>query len=285
MKKYLQALVNFWFLPVDSRCYSLVRVCYAVAAIVNLSVLFPHRSSFFGSSGMVVQKHFSLATPSILFLTQEASEITMLFALVCMAMLSLLIGFHSRVALAICCLWHVSVHVALGPMSSGFDSVLRIYGFILLISPMPGGIKESIRGRERPVVPAYGIRLMQLQLCAIYWCTVLPKWLNETWRSGEYLWYFLNSSFSSVPHAFTVEYALLLKYGTWGTLVFESTIPLILLCGKTRRLGLFLGFLFHAGIALLSSLYLFSVAMIPAYASFFCCSDFTKRRFLPGGDS
>lgn len=275
----MKTLVSLWFYPVEQRIYSIVRVCYAFAAMLNLVTLWPERYSFFSDEGMVAVKSFSIEHPSIILLFRSPAEIDALFISAFIVMFCLLLGVGSRIAIFLCCLWNVSIHIALGPMSSGFDSVLRVYGFILLISPLPEGWRPGFLRKERTysaLVPVYGLRLMQLQLCAIYWSTVLPKWMNDTWRSGDYLWYFLNSSFSKIPHELSLQYASLLQFFTWGTLLFESTIPLLLICARTRRIALAFGLLFHGTIAVVSTLYLFSVAMLPAYASFLRSADLRR---------
>jgi hypothetical protein len=63
---------------------------------------------------------------------------------------------------------------------------------------------------------------------------------------------------------------------TWGTLLIEVLVPVLLWKQSTRLFGAFLGFMLHAGIAIATNLSLFSLAMFPLYLAFFETRDWNR---------
>jgi hypothetical protein len=55
---------------------------------------------------------------------------------------------------------------------------------------------------------------------------------------------------------------------TWGTLLIELLVPILLWQRKFRFWGFALGLGLHAGIAVSAKLALFSLAMVPLYVAF-----------------
>jgi hypothetical protein len=76
------------------------------------------------------------------------------------------------------------------------------------------------------------------------------------------------SMYSRVPGRQWADWETLANLMTYGTLLIELAAPWLLLFRRTRLLGFLLGFGMHIGIALLSTLWLFSFCMMSTYLVF-----------------
>lgn len=112
-------------------------------------------------------------------------------------------------------------------------------------------------------------RLMQFQICIIYAYTGFEKLKGATWWDGTALWtVFANPQFVNYDFIFLRNFPLFFALGTFITIVFEVYFPAMVAFKKTRLLWLALGVLFHSSIAILISLWPFSLAMISVYFLF-----------------
>jgi hypothetical protein len=273
--------VEDWFLgPADARAYACIRIGYAIAALSVLVDFWPLRSVLLSEDGL-----FGGAAPgSTLNLfawarSQTAVDAVMLVAAASMVCLAL--GVAPRLAAAVTYVWVLSYSETAAVALSGFDTILRVVGFVLVVSPMPrtfciGATKEA------PAPPAYGLRLVQWQLMLIYVGTVWLKAPDEFWRRGEAVTYFMMSMFARFPNPGFSHRLVLGGILTYGTLLIEIGVPFLLWMRRTRWLGALLGLSLHLGIALSSKLALFSLTILPLYLAFFEKSDFDALASLFG---
>ncbi len=161
------------------------------------------------------------------------------------------------------------------------DGLIRILCMIFAIScfvmPVTAlhtplfGNRTTDGGRSWPTVPAWTMRLVQLQLTVIYANTVIEKIPGAPWREGlasamalkldtmDRVW---------VPE-FVTENLIIVNLFTWATLGLEIALPVILWNLRTRKVaivaGLAMHFLFDLGLFVGA----FSWAMYACYIAFF----------------
>ena len=112
-------------------------------------------------------------------------------------------------------------------------------------------------------------RLMQIQICIIYAYTGFEKLKGATWWDGTALWtVFANPQFVNYDFIFLRNFPLFFAIGTFVTIVFEVYFPAMVAFRKTRHLWLGLGIVFHTAIAILISLWPFSLIMMSVYFLF-----------------
>jgi hypothetical protein len=130
-------------------------------------------------------------------------------------------------------------------------------------------LDARIFGPGEKELPRYALRLMQFQLGIIYVCTVWLKAPDSYWRNGELMSYFMMSMYSRFPTWHWAEWGRTSAIMSWGTLFAESAIPICLLINpRLRRFGFLMGLGLHGGIAVTSTIGMFSFAMVPLYLAF-----------------
>lgn len=274
----VRKVVDFFWGPSDPRTYALVRIALATAGLVNLVDLWPYRHEYLASTGMVSLDLIRNGARgglygSVFFWVTSETGVTAVVLLAALALLALGAGVWTRAAAALVFTWHVSYSLRAFPVLHSWDSILRIYSFIVLVSPT-GRIWSAshvIRPdpRDAEPVPAYGLRLMQWQLFVIYLMTFWLKTPDPFWRNGQLLAYFSVSVFSRTPNElFLIRHEWLSAIGTYLSLAVEASVPWLLAFRRTRALGFLAGFGLHFMIGATAMLAVFSVCMIPPYMAF-----------------
>lgn len=268
--------IEQWFFgPADPRAYAALRIGYAVAGLAVLVDFWPLRAALLSSAGMFGGSLPGLFPPINVF-AWVRSETGVTVAVVCFAaaLVSLGLGFLPRLSAALAYVWVTSYSTTAAVALSGFDTILRVVGFVLVISPQVR--TWSVRGGAEPAPPAYGLRLVQWQVLLIYVCTVWLKAPDQFWRNGEAVPYFLMSIFARHPTTGAAHLGALGALLTYGTLLIEVSVPFLLWGRRTRFLGAALGASLHLGIALTSELGLFTLTILPLYAAYFETRDFDR---------
>jgi hypothetical protein len=267
-----------WLLgPGEPRAYAALRIGYAVAGLAVLIDLWPLRHTLLSSSGMFGGA--ASGQPLNVFAWVHGDTgVTIALLFFALAFGSLALGFAQRVS-AVCAFVWVSSYSATASIAlSGFDTILRVVGFVLVISPVVPtwavGRSAGTSSAEPP--PVYGLRLVQWQVLLIYLCTVWLKAPDPFWRNGAAVPYFLMSMFARYPTSGAAHLGALGALLTYGTLFVEASVPFLLWGRRTRWLGVALGAGLHIGIAMTSELGLFTLAMLPLYGAFFEAQDFDR---------
>ena len=270
-----ERLFSFWFADTDARIYAAFRVAFAVVALLNLIYLVPFRYSFFAETGLVDLRaahspgHFGIPHFSLFNVFTSETHVDVIFAISAVAMILLGAGVFTRCAAFWVWIWHLTITYRSAIATAGWDDILRVYSFLVLISPLgarwPWRMKKPCITKLDPA-PVYGLRLMFLQLLVIYWHSALCKLPAKDWLNGDLLSYYLVSINARFPSASVLQFEPLLKVMTWAVLLGEIIIPFLLIFRKTRWWGALFGILFHVGIFLLSrNLGIFCLAMMILY--------------------
>ncbi len=274
VRRPIEAIDKFLFEPIDAGVYAAVRIVYASVALSIVVELWPVRRDLFGPDGMLARPPWLGWYLPLRWVTSDRG-VTALMLGVGLCAVFTGIGFLTRVSTLVLYLWAISYDAAANPASAGYDGLVRLGAFALLVSPPARrfAVDGIVFGPGPATLPRYGLRLMQWQLAVIYGVTVWLKVPDSYWRSGQLMSYFFMSNFSRIQTPQWAHWGRLSAALTWGTLLFETTIPFLLFSVRRRRAGFALGLLLHGGIAITSVAGMFSLAMTPFYASFLQAED------------
>ena len=274
VRRVLGPVHRFLFEPIDARVYSVVRMSYGIACLAIIFELWPNREILFCSDGALVRTG---ALPWYLPLRWVESKSGVSALMIAMGACAVLttIGLFGRWATVPFYLWALSYDAVAWPDDTGYDALVRTVGLALVVSPSVRcwSVDEKLFGPGPAQVPRYGLRLIQWQLAILYAVTVWLKLPDPYWRNGEFMAYFMMSMFSRVPSPAWAEWGRTTALLSWGSLFLETTIPVLLFTRRGRRFGMWGGLVLHGGIAIASTIGMFSVCMIPLYAAFLTEDD------------
>lgn len=200
-------------------------------------------------------------------------------ALLALSALALAVGWHTRIASVVVAfllivLQRRNVYV----LNSG-DLLLR--ELALFVALMPAGQSWSLDARRRGVSEErspWALRLLQLQISALYLFSVTAKLHGTSWQDGsavgkavqlEDLQRFV------LPEvlATSVTVSAILTY---GTLVVEAFLIIGLWLPRTRYVAMALGVAIHLGIEATLLIGWFSLTVIACYLAFVPAADLRR---------
>ncbi|MBI3556593.1 MAG: hypothetical protein HY074_10055 [Deltaproteobacteria bacterium] len=137
----------------------------------------------------------------------------------------------------------------LNPLAVGLDAadyMVRIQTFIVMLGALAGCFS---RGARR--VEIWPLKLLQLQLMAIYFYSGVYKIAFPEWRAGSALYFVLGDElFGRFDFAWLAGFPNLVRAFTYGTLLFELALfPLLVWVPRLRVFVLVSGVALHLGIA------------------------------------
>jgi hypothetical protein len=142
-------------------------------------------------------------------------------------------------------------------------------------------LRQTGLGKHPKIVRGWMMLLLQAQLALIYFSSFLFKLYDPVWVGGTALAHAWQFPFFGRPWTETLTgLPWLVAAGTWGTLLFEVSFPLLI---WFRRLGPWLlvcGALFHLCIEVTLRLGIFSYAMMAVYVPFLSAGGL--RNYLTG---
>jgi len=202
----------------------------------------------------------SFFTTDALALVQKSPDGLVVFAvwLFCLAWFCFLIGLFSQLScilMTFCCYYFYALNnFAMGTLT--WD-ILMVTLVLMCVTPYHGDyfsvdcLRRGDREAYRRARPFFQQRLFQLQIAFIYFYTGLYKITAEgNWLTDKPLYYLMNYPVQGVTKNFLLKDFLAgqpqLCY--WiGVLIVavELAMPFLLFNPRTRRSGIYLGFLFH----------------------------------------
>ena len=286
---------RFWLDAADPRAYALVRIAVGLSFFATLYHLWPLRSELLGPNGLLDPSVVAETNPSdlqysIFYLVRSEASLTAVFVVAFLACGLMIAGAFSRWPIVFLWVFAVSIDTRAHMMTSGGDQLLRLFLFLLMISPTTAVWSADAwwRGRRKtaPEEPGpvlrYGLRLMQLQVFVVYYQTMWLKLPDAYWRKGELISYFMMSMYSRFPSAAWAEWELLSSVLTYSTMLIELAVPWLLWSRRYRLVGFVLGWGLHASIAVLSIVPLFSMAIMSTYFAYLERPDFERLKSWVG---
>lgn len=276
------------YLTSDTRVLGLFRIYFGGLLLFDLLRRVPVLDLLYSNDG-VLPNHFVLYAPqanpqfSLFFAFSTPGEVRLAFALLGLVYLLYLVGYRTRLAQVLTLVGVTSLNARNLFLEDGGMVVTHLLAILTMFLPLGERYSvDALRRRYqlrsdpttkhheapgRPVVSLW-VLAITLQTAAIYFFNTVHK-TGNTWARGEAVHWVLWQSRVATSLACWLrvhEPSWLSPVLTWGTLVVEGVIPVLLLLPLwqrfTRLSALLLALGLHLGIAALMNLGPFSYAMI-----------------------
>jgi len=143
------------------------------------------------------------------------------------------------------------------------------------------GLPESEWAAPQPMVSAnFALRLIQVHFCIIYFSAGTSKLMGASWWNGQAIYYTMaNYEFSPLRYGYfhgflqwlsghRLLWEIFMGTGTFGTLILELTLPLLIWNRKLRMPFVLWSMMLHISIAIFMGLVVFSLLMATMVFSF-----------------
>jgi hypothetical protein len=139
-----------------------------------------------------------------------------------------------------------------------------------------------------PLIAPWGVRLLQMQLCLIYFQACVFKCQGAAWLNGTTVHYLLfNREFGQFDMEWLAQYPMLTNLMTHGAVMIEFALAFWLWFRPTRRWAILCGLALHLGIRPMLNVPAFGEVMTAIYITFLapdeldaCLSVLSPRTWL-----
>jgi HTTM domain len=179
----------------------------------------------------------------------------------------LLLGLFSRPAAIVAWFVHLCAAESGGLLAYGADNFMTTALFYLMLSPLPDRYAFDnwvVKNKPKdPHILGFWRRVLQVQLCFVYFIGGIAKFLGNGWWDGSNLWRSLiRPSFNLVPPDLLVQFKYALPLLGISICLLEVSYPIFIWLKKTRWIWLGCILAMHAAIGLMMGLYFFALVMI-----------------------
>ena len=269
---------RFWFEPRTASTLALVRILYGITLIGWTGSMLPDLLTFFSDSprGIVSADLAHRGGWSVFTWFGSDAALWLGFAILLLAAVAITVGFFPSAAAVTAWVLVVSFQHRNQFLLNSGDFVVR--DLALLLALCPSGAALSVDRWRRvggprfwtsPVVPQWGLRLIQVQASLVYFFSFWNK-TGMAWRGGSATstaWRLTDLQRFAVPDALQHNLWLSTLAG-WGTLGIELALGVLVWNRRWRWWALAGGLLLHLTIDLTILVGFFSWAMISALTSF-----------------
>jgi hypothetical protein len=177
------------------------------------------------------------------------------------SLLSLALGFHTRLSALAAWGLHLSLVTSGFASFYGVDQITNTFLFYLVL--FPSGRAWTFEPRPEETLPVGCLRVMQIHLCVIYLSAGVEKALGRQWWNGEAVWQAVSQpAFRTFDLGWLASYSFIPMLAGWSTLLVEIGYALLIWPRRTRNAWCVATIGLHLGMALFMGLVFFSSVMI-----------------------
>lgn len=266
---------GFWFTPEAMWSLGLVRIAFGALVVAWTLSLLPSLYDYFGADGLSRPGDVGRYRWSLFEVWPSDKFLVMGWIVLMLAAIALAAGWHSRIAAALVFVLVLSFDRRNPAIFNSGDMLVRVEAFLVALAPTGAALSLDQRRRTGEFFSAqlrqrWALRLLQCQLSLIYLATVRAKLSGTTWPDGTAVAYALqlwDMLLLPVPD-FIRTNALLMNIATWGTVLVETAIPILVWNRRMRPWVLAAGVLLHTGIMVTMAVGFFTPAMFVLYLAF-----------------
>jgi hypothetical protein len=267
---------HFWYEPEATSSLELFRIAFGLLAFMWTATLLPNLFTFYGQDGILPQiTHGTNGEWGVLVSNNPVLVVTV-FVATLVAALAVAVGFHTRIAAIVLWVGIVSLEHRNIPVTNSGDGVVRSLAFLLVLTPAGTALSldrlRAAPGRfwEFPARAPWALRLIQIQISIGYLFAATGKFATDQWRDGTAVAYALriDDVHRLATPAFITQSTTVTSLLTYGTLLIELSLAVLIWNRRLRPWMLLLGVALHLGIDSSIMVGFFSYAMLASYLCF-----------------
>ena len=278
--RLFRAWDRFWFDRISPLPLAACRLATGLLGLACGLSLLPELPLWLGDAGLVSRETAAAMYPRwqihlMLWLPPGDSWVYLFWAAFMLASLALALGLFSRLSALLVFLTLLSMQHR-NPVP--FDGAERLLGMLCLYLTGSGAgadwsldrwLRNHRSGNPLDRVPAWPLRLIQVNLALLYLSSFLSKLPGSFWLDGTAVYYSSRIELLQrfqLPYLF--EHPVTVRLLTWGTLAIEGAFPVLVWLPRTRRAMLAAGVVFHLVMEYTMNIPLLQPAMLVCYVAF-----------------
>ncbi len=282
-RKLIKGWEQFWFKFDASLPLSFIRIILGIILLWHSIDRSQFLDIYYKDAGLVKRADSLLLMldfyrPHFSFFIWPESTISVVNYLLIFLIVLMILGVGGRVVLFLVWFVNLSFMQRNYALLFGADLVANIFLFYLMFTNSGRylSIMHLIKKPKKVVISEFDLvvtsafaRLIQIQLCIIYFYTGMEKLRGSSWWDGTALWTVLaNPQMVLFDFSWLKSFSWLIVAGTYTTILFEVYFAPLVWNKKMRPYILSAGVVFHSGIGIVMALYTFALIMIAPYFLF-----------------
>lgn len=270
---------RFFFEPISPVPIAVFRIALGLVMITNYLLMFPDVDWWFYDRGTLpveTAKNVSGGIGVSLFRIWPAGNgwVWGFMGLSLGAAILFTLGLWTRVSSVLVFVTLVSLHHRNPVILNSGDSILRIATFFMMFAPSGAALSVDRWLRVRRGVESgppkfqepWAQRLIQCQIAFLYLHAFVWKAMGPMWLDGTAVYYTSRLvEFFRFPVPYVFEHLWTIKLWTWGTLVIEFALGVLIWIKELRYWVLLAGVMLHLGIDYSMNIPMFGPAMVATY--------------------
>ena len=292
LAEWAEAWNDFWFTAADPLPLAVIRIATGLILAWSCLVWLADADAFFGPRGWLAPGDVWRLNDqpwqwSWFFAADSPNAVRVLGGIALAAAVLLTVGLATPLAAVVSLLALISAANRAPLNTFGLDDTLGLLLIGLAVGPsgsrlsLDARLADTGQGRGGCSIRAnLALRLLQVQICVVYFFSGCGKLFGASWWDGTALWgAAANVQYRTIDLTWMAGQPLLINAITLVTLFWEVAYAALIWPRLTRPLVLALAVAVHLGIGLAMGMMEFGLAMITANLAFVPAA--TWRRLLP----
>lgn len=266
---------TFWFSTEPGYTLGIIRIAFGVLAFLWSLEIGMDLYDKFSVNGIVPQPPTYEFLWGVFYRWPGDTALLAGWIVLMVASLVMIVGWHTKLATFLVFVMIMSFERRNPWIFNSGDGLIRILSLYLALSPCGAALSLDQRRRfgsfwSAQDIKVWPLRLMQVQISIIYITTVIAKLHGDTWQNGSAVSYTLRlDDMLLLPSpAWMSTSPLIGNAMTWGTLLVEFSVGVLVWNKRWRTKVLIAGVVLHLTILLTMVVGFFSLAIFVLYLSF-----------------
>ncbi len=276
----VKAWNRFFFAPISAKPLGAFRIVFGLLILYYLALMPVEFDYWYSNTGLLQGTEAREAAGPFRFSALQYFDSPLVarsvFAATVAAAVGFTLGWRTRVMsvllyLGMLTLYHRNVSSIGGP-----DAVPLIFSFYAMLCPCGKAFSLDAHREARklgvaaePLIIPWAMRLLQMQLCLIYFQSSVIKVQGPLWLNGQTVHHILFlHEFREFNMEWMAQYPFLINVMTHGAILGQFALAFWLWFRPTRRWAIVIGLIFHAGLAMILNIAAFGETMMSVYLTF-----------------
>jgi hypothetical protein len=276
----LSAWNRFFFGPISARPLGVFRIALGTTLLGYLALMTVEFDYWYTGAGLLQGTEAREAAGpfrfSPLLYVNDPIFARACLGLTAAAALGFTLGWRTRLMNILLYLGMLSLYHRNVTANGGPDALPFLMTFYMMLCP--SGAAYSLDARRaakkrgtkaEPLIVPWGVRLLQMQICLIYFQSCVIKCQGASWLDGTTVHYLLfNREFGQFNVEWLAQYPLVINLMTHGSIWIEFALAFWLWFRPTRRWAILGGIALHLGIRPMLNVPAFGEVMTATYITF-----------------
>lgn len=279
---------RFFFTPTSTAPLAVFRIAFGLVITLWTATQLPDLFDFYGPDGVLPQPpaigpwQWGLLTTS-----NSVVMLSVVFLATLLAGIALTVGASPRIAALVVLIGLIAFERRNPYLLNSGDILLRVMAVYLVFAPSGESLSWDRWRRDRanfwefPRRAPWAMRMLQVQVSLIYLAAVWAKLQGDQWRNGTAVSFALRmlDQLRAPSPELIAGSGLLTEWLTFGTLIIELSVGILVWNRRLRPWVLGAGALLHLGIEVFIMVGFFSIGMWVLYLVFLS-PEWTERTVL-----